>query len=102
MAKFSHTKQEKKLMERMANVYGCIICRKELGVFTPSSIHHFRHGVGMSQRSRLFIPLCYHHHQHPEHGIHGGTKSWIKKHGTEQELLDYYYATVEEDYQTEL
>ena len=96
------TKEEKELMDFMANTYGCTICRKELGVFTPASIHHFRCDVGIGQRSRKFIPLCWLHHQSPEHGIHGGTKSWIKKHGSEEHLLDYFYSTKDkiEDYES--
>ncbi len=94
------TKKEKKIMDYMANVYGCVVCKKLGYGFTPACIHHFRSDVGLSQRSKKYIPLCWNHHQHPEHGIHGGTKSWQKKHGTEQELLDYYNSTVPEDYQT--
>ena len=94
------TKKEKKIMDYMASVYGCVVCKKLGHGFTPACIHHFRSDVGMSQRSKNYIPLCWNHHQHPEHGIHGGTKSWQKKHGTEQELLDYYNSTVPEDYQT--
>jgi|TARA_R100000329_G_scaffold113805_2_gene93419 hypothetical protein len=100
MAKMKHTKQEKELMKEMVE-YGCVVCRKHYHIYTPPNIHHFRKGMGMGQRSRLFIPLCWNHHQHPKHGIHGGTKSWIAKYGTEQELLDYYYATVK-DYLNEL
>ena len=94
-------KREKKIMSYMAQCYGCIVCRRQGKGFVPASIHHFRSDVGMSQRSKKFIPLCWDHHQHPKYGIHGGTKSWQKKHGTEQELLDYYNSTTEEDYRYE-
>ena len=95
------TVKEKKIMDYMASVYGCVVCKRNGFDFTPASIHHFRSDVGMSQRSKKFIPLCWNHHQHPKYGIHGGTKTWQKFHGTEQELLDYYNATVEEDYRYE-
>ena len=100
MSKMKHTKQERELMKQMVE-YGCVVCRKHYQVYTPPNIHHFRKGMGMGQRSHLFIPLCWNHHQHPKHGIHGGTKSWTVKYGTEQELLSYYYATVE-DYLNEI
>ena len=92
--------KDKKIMDYMANVYGCVVCKRLGYGFAPACIHHFRSDVGMSQISKKYIPLCWNHHQHPKHGIHGGTKSWQKKHGTEQELLDYYNATAPEDYQT--
>ena len=96
------TKGDKKIMNYMAQVYGCVVCRREGHGFVEANIHHLRTGMGMSQRNKLYIPLCWNHHQHPKHGIHGGTKSWQKKYGTELELLEYYNDTTEEGYQIEL
>ncbi len=96
------SKKEKKQMNYMAQVYGCVVCRREGHGFAEACIHHLRTGMGMGQRNKLYIPLCWNHHQHPQHGIHGGIKSWQKKYGTEMELLEYYNATAEEGYQTEL
>jgi len=96
------SKKEKKQMNYMAQVYGCVVCRREGHGFAEACIHHLRTGMGMGQRGKLYIPLCWNHHQHPEYGIHGGSKPWQEKYGTEMELLEYYNATAEEDYQTEL
>ena len=94
-------KREKKVANYMAQCYGCVVCKKLGHGFVEAQIHHLRTGMGMGQRNKLFIPLCHFHHQHPEYGIHGGTKSWQKKYGTELELLEYYNSTVEEDYRFE-
>jgi hypothetical protein len=96
------TRRDKKIMDYMANVYGCVVCKKNGHGFVQACIHHLRKGMGLGQRNHSeYVPLCWHHHQDPRHGIHGGRKSWEKKHGTEQELLDYYNSTVEADYQTD-
>lgn len=94
-------KKEKKLMNYMAQTYGCVVCKREGYGFAEANIHHFRTGMGMGQRSKKYIPLCWNHHQHPKYGIHGGTNAWQKEHGSEQELLNYYNSTAEEDYQTD-
>ena len=86
------TKAEKQHLERVANL-GCIVCRN-LGIDpeVPASIHHKLLGMGMGQRASHYdvMPLCYLHHQGGGHGIaiHAGMKTWIKKYGTEEKLIE--------------
>ena len=44
----------------------------------------------MASKNKDFIPLCHHHHQGGE-GIHTlGTKTWEKKYGKQQDLLNEF------------
>jgi len=71
---------------------GCIVCYNLSGLFTPTCIHHIRHGQGMSQRSHFSdtLPLCHMHHQGGACGValHAGQSTWEKNFGTETELLE--------------
>ena len=73
---------------------GCIVCGQ------PACIHHVRFGQGKSQRAsdRLVLPLCFFHHQHGGFGfaLHAGQKTWESKYGTELELLEQVYKTLDE------
>ena len=67
---------------------GCIVCRIHYGVRSDPCIHHIRNiGLGMGQKSREAIPLCWEHHQGKE-GIHTNTKKWEAKYGTQEQLLE--------------
>mgnify|MGYP003118422960 FL=1 len=84
-------KPNKKTIEeyKKAVKFGCVVCKKIYGVYTEPCIHHLT-GAGMGLKSRLFIPLCHHHHQGKE-GIHFlGTFTWEEKFGTQEQLLEYY------------
>lgn len=71
---------------------GCIACIVMGHHGTPAEIHHLRKGVGAGQRSNHYraIPLCPYHHRTGGHGnaIHAGQKTFEKKFGTEEELLE--------------
>jgi len=57
--------------------------------------------MGMGQRASHYdtIPLCYKHHQGGGYGIaiHSGAKTWIKKYGTEEELIEQVKQLLEEE-----
>ena len=87
------TKAERMHMDRVAQL-GCYVCK------APATLHHIRNNgsgnVGMGRRSSHFevIPLCYEHHQ-GNTGIHLDKKNFIKKYGTEKEILDNVLLMVE-------
>lgn len=85
-------------LERVAAL-GCLICRKEMGVFTPTSIHHVRtlHGRRIKRNDQFVIPLCPTHHQYggPGTAFHAGSRQWQHIHGTEEQLLDEVQALLE-------
>jgi len=73
--------------------FGCVVCRKHLGVYTEPAMHHIRHGMGMGMRNSndMVLPLCGPHHQTGGHGValHAGQKTWEQNFGTEIELLEW-------------
>jgi len=83
------TKPEKDRFRKLSE-YGCIVCQKYLGVDSPPAINHIdgKTKVGCHQ---LTIPLCGPHHQTGGEGvaIHHNKAAWVKKYGTEWELLEY-------------
>ena len=87
------TKAERMHMDRVAQL-GCYVCK------APATLLHIRNNgngnVGMGRRSSHFevIPLCYEHHQ-GNTGIHLDKKNFIKKYGTEKEILDNVLLMVE-------
>ena len=74
-------------LDRIA-AYGCIVCWEHLDVDSPAEIHHLRAGVGLAQRSKRAIGLCFRHHRTggPGVAIHAGVKTWQAIYGTEEEL----------------
>ena len=84
-------KEEKTWLAKIITL-GCIVCHKELYVYTEASPHHIdgKTKAGAHLRS---IPLCGRHHQIPGEGYvsrHGdGRARFETEYGTEQELLDY-------------
>lgn len=70
---------------------GCICCR-HLGLgWVPAEAHHIRDGYGAGERAldEETIPLCPWHHREGPMGeaFHAGEREWVKRHGTERELL---------------
>lgn len=76
---------------------GCIICG------SPTAIHHLRVdrknrplGASVKNTWDMTIPLCPIHHQHGdgsayykgEYGFHKSPKSFVRKYGSELELLE--------------
>ena len=86
------TKQEKEYLDLLSQ-FGCVVCKKFYDVYTPTSIHHIRHGMGIGQRNSTenCLPLCPNHHQHGGYGVafHAGKKAFEEKYGTELELLEW-------------
>ena len=84
--------KEIQLKYKEAVSYGCVVCKKMYGIYTVPSIHHLT-GAGMGLKSKLFIPLCFEHHQGSEGIHHLGNFTWEDKYGTQEELLEYYEKT---------
>ena len=78
--------RSKKVKEYMRSVaeLGCICCGR-----TPE-LHHPRFNVGLSQRGDDLdvIPLCPEHHRYGKISIHLGKKEFVKRFGTEKELVE--------------
>jgi len=88
-------KSEKEYFEKLVE-FGCVVCKKDIGVYTQPSIHHIREGMGIGQRNSTenCLPLCPTHHQHGGYGIafHAGKKAFEERFGTETELLEWLKA----------
>lgn len=72
---------------------GCIVCLKDLGVYSPAIIHHVRtiNGNRTTRNHMLVLPLCPFHHRHDSgigNGFHAGTRTWQLVHGTEVQLME--------------
>ena len=78
--------RSKKVKEYMRSVaeLGCICCGR------IPELHHPRFNVGLSQRGDDMdvIPLCPEHHRYGKISIHLGKKEFIKRFGTEKELVE--------------
>ena len=72
--------------------FGCVVCHRELGVFTPAAIHHLQ-GKTKPGAHKLSIGLCARHHQIPGQGYvsrHGDSKTQFEAaYGSELELLEF-------------
>ena len=81
------TKAEKEHMSKVAQM-GCYACEVN-GIENHAEIHHIRKHTGMGLRPPHSdtIPLCSIHHRTGKDSIHLGKKLFIKKYGTEQEIL---------------
>ena len=75
-------KAEKEHLRRVAEM-GCYVCSR------PAEIHHIRHQTGLAMRSSSYetIPLCEIHHRLGKVSVHLGKKEFIKRYGTEQQIL---------------
>lgn len=82
------TKDEKKHLNKIAEL-GCILCSEVLGFTgTPSELHHVRR-YGAKRITSPILPLCPEHHR-GNSGVHGlGIKGFEKKWGIScEELLE--------------
>ena len=81
------TKAEKEHMRKVAEL-GCYACQIN-GIENYAEVHHIRKHTGMGLRPPHSdtIPLCSIHHRTGKDSIHLGKKLFIKKYGTEQEIL---------------
>ena len=75
-------KAEKEHLRRVAEM-GCYVCSR------PAEIHHIRHQTGLAMRSSHYdtIPLCPDHHRLSKISVHLGKKEFVKRYGTEQQIL---------------
>ena len=75
-------------MNKVAN-YGCIACEID-GKISPAEIHHIRKHTGMGLRPSHFdtIPLCSGCHRTNKISVHLGKREFVKRYGTEQEILE--------------
>ena len=75
---------------------GCIICKKEKGIFTPPQIHHIN-GCKTQERHAETLALCYLHHMADQNmpmddryvSRHPFKWRFESRYGTEQKLLEY-------------
>ncbi|MCR4299886.1 MAG: Ref family protein [Gallionella sp.] len=84
------TKAEHDLQSAMREL-GCIVCRLDLGLHSPASIHHILRG-GRKIGEYDVLPLCRLHHQggcngHRYTSRHPWRKVFILRYGTEEYLL---------------
>jgi len=89
MAKKPPNKETKEHYKKLVEL-GCVVCLRN-GIYTAPCIHHLT-GAGMGLRSDSLtqvIPLCHTHHQGSEGIHHLGVRTWEKKYGTQESLLEY-------------
>ena len=89
------TAAEKQHMASVAAL-GCIVCRRELGVYSPAAIHHVDGKTKPGAHMRV-LALCGRHHQTGGYGValHAGRAEWERRHGTQEELLADIGARIE-------
>ena len=88
MAKKKPNKVEREWMTKVAS-YGCVACEID-GLVKPAEIHHIRKHTGMGLRPSHFdtIPLCSGCHRTNKISVHLGKREFVKRYGTEQEILE--------------
>ena len=88
MAKKRPNLAERKWMQQVAD-YGCVACEID-GLTRPAEIHHIRKHTGMGLRPSHFdtIPLCSGCHRTNKISVHLGKREFVKRYGTEQEILE--------------
>ena len=83
------TKAEKAHMAAVAAL-GCVVCWREMGVYSPAGIHHT---AGKTRRGAHMqvLPLCSVHHQTGGWGtaFHAGKAEWEQRHGSQMALLEF-------------
>ncbi len=83
------TKDEKKRLNKIAEL-GCILCSEVYGFEgTPSELHHVRR-YGAVRSASPVLALCPEHHRNGNDSFHRmGVHAWEDKHGiTCEELLE--------------
>lgn len=82
------SKAERGYHDRLANVVGCIACRKDGRVNFHVSIHHIEGRTRPGCHMRV-LPLCGPHHQPLVQGVesvHGNKARFEAKYGKQSEL----------------
>lgn len=81
-------KLERERLQAVADMpcYACFID----GAERQSEVHHIRSQTGLGLRPSHFatIPLCPSHHRTGKVSVHLGKKAFVKRYGTEQEILE--------------
>ena len=74
---------------------GCVVCRREHGVYSPAAIHHTDGKTKPGAHLRV-LPICGIHHQTGGYGValHAGKAEWQRRYGTEAELLEWVAAAL--------
>lgn len=70
---------------------GCLICKREFGIYSPASPHHVDGRTKPGAHMKL-LPLCFLHHQGgnntPEYvSVHPYKRAFYARYGSEAELL---------------
>ena len=88
MAKKRPNKVERERLKNIGEMpcYACFIDGKEVS----SEVHHIRNHTGMGLRPSHFdtIPLCSGCHRTNKISVHLGKREFVKRYGTEQEILE--------------
>ena len=82
------TKAEKERLQTIAEM-PCYACFQD-GREVQAEVHHIRKHTGMGLRPSHFdtIPLCSGHHRTNKISVHLGKREFVKRYGTEQEILE--------------
>lgn len=82
------TKEERDYMAAVAQL-GCIACRLNGFSGVPAEVHHQRSGTGAGRRASHFdtMPLCPGHHRFYPDAIHVNARFFVKRYGSEAELV---------------
>ena len=88
MAKKRPNKIERERLKTIGEM-PCYACFQE-GKEISSEVHHIRKHTGMGLRPSHFdtIPLCSGHHRTNKISVHLGKREFVKRYGTEQEILE--------------
>ena len=82
------TKAEKERLQTIAHM-PCYACFQD-GREVQAEVHHIRKHTGMGLRPSHFdtIPLCSGCHRTNKISVHLGKREFVKRYGTEQEILE--------------
>jgi len=83
------TAEERRHMAAVAEL-GCVVCRRQFGVYSPAAIHHTDGKTKPGAHMRV-LPLCGAHHQTGGYGValHAGRVEWERLYGTQDELIEW-------------
>ena len=84
--------EEKRWMSQIVE-FGCVVCRKYIGVTSPAEVHHID---GKTKPDAHFnsIPLCYSHHRAGEDNErftsrHPSKAKFVERYCSESDLREY-------------
>ena len=88
MGKKRPNKIERERLQAIADL-PCYACFQD-GREVQAEIHHIRKHTGMGLRPSHFdtLPLCSGHHRTNKISVHLGKREFVKRYGTEQEILE--------------